>query len=149
MHEPTSTGKEAYSPKGKRKGDFKGGKGKGKGECWNCGEAGHRAYECKNPTKKGKGEGKGYGQEDWRQRWQPGGVRSICGLTEAKTKTDEEGFAEAKPEKAAKTIRRTPARKTSMSDCRPVLTAKSGAFECLQEERDDAEEEQPLVFHSE
>ena len=86
---------------------------------------------------------------NWQQRWQPNGVRSICGLTEAKAKTDEEGFTEVKPEKTAKPTSRAPAPKTSMSDCRPVLMAKSEAFERLQEERDNVEEEQPFEFQSE
>ena len=50
-------------------------------------------------------------------------------------------LADVKTEKAAKPISRAPALKASMSDTRPVLTAKSGASECLREDRDDTEEE--------
>ena len=96
---PPSAGKGAYGYNGKGEGDGKGGKGKGKGECWNCGELGHRPYECKTTPEKGKG--KGCGKENWQQEWQ-NGVHSICRLTEAKAKHDEEGFTAVKPEKAAK-----------------------------------------------
>ena len=36
-----------------------------------------------------------------------------------------------------------------MSDSCPALTGKSGAFECLREENDEAEEEQAFAFQSE
>lgn len=170
-----------------------GGKGKEKGECWNCRETGHRAAGCtntpstgkrsygpkgqkgkwtsieengkerenvgtvdkqgtgptsaKNPSKKGKG--KGYGKGGWQPRWQPSdGVRSICGLKETQAKTDEEGFTDVKTEKTAKSISRDPAPKASMSDNCPALTAKIGAFERLQEEDDETEEEQAFVFQT-
>ena len=32
------------------------GKGKGKGECWNCGQKGHQAAHCTNPPSTGQGQ---------------------------------------------------------------------------------------------
>ena len=45
--------------------NFVKGKGKRKGECWNCGQKGHQAAQCTNPPSAGKGaygyKGKGKG----------------------------------------------------------------------------------------
>ena len=52
------------------------------------------------------------------------------------------------PEEAAKPSDGGPALNASMLDCRPALTVKSGAFECLQEEDEDDEEEEVPGFQS-
>lgn len=101
--------------------------------------------ECKAPEERQRTLMR---KRNWQQRWQPPRVQSICGLTEAKAYTDEEGFTAVRPEKTAKLIDCGPALKTSMLDCCPVLTVKSGAFECLQDEEEDDEEEQVPGFQS-
>ena len=68
---------------------------------------------------------------------------------EAKIKTDEKGFAEVKPEKAARATRRDPAPKGPMSDSCPVLVKKRDAFKCLQEEDEDDEAGKPFIFQTE
>ena len=127
MFQPASAGKGSYGYKGK-------GKGKGKGECWNCGETGHRAYECKNATKKGKG--KAYGEDSWQQGKWNSGAHSICGLKEAKKKIDDEGFKAASSSTAA------------VQDRRLGLQVSGGAFERLQNEDEDDEEEEVQGFQS-
>ena len=99
---------------------------------------------AKNLPKKGKG--KGYGRQSWQQGWQQIGVRSICGLTEAKAKTDEEGFTAVRTEKTVKPADCRPALETSLLDCRPAVKVNSGSFERLQEEDEDDEEEEVPGF---
>ena len=59
---------------GKGKGEQKGSKGSGKskgfqGECWNCGEFGHSAKNCRSPKGKGKGKSKGKGKGKGKGGW--------------------------------------------------------------------------------
>ena len=55
------------------KGNGKGnGKGKGKG-CWNCGEPGHRRFECPYPLGAQESAGKGWPQDTWTKgNWSKG-----------------------------------------------------------------------------
>ena len=78
-------------------------------------------------------------------------MRSISGLTEPKAKTDkEEGFTDVKPEKSANMVEMGgggsfafSSLASSVLDCRPVLKVSGGAFERLQEDEEDEEEEAP------
>jgi hypothetical protein len=57
-------GEDGGKGKGKGKGGGgRGGGGRGGGDdtCFNCGEAGHRSYDCTQPRSGGKGKGKGGG----------------------------------------------------------------------------------------
>ena len=129
LRQSSVCGKRRVRVQGKRERRQQRGERKGKGECWNCGEAGHRFYDRK-----------GCGKDSWQQQWQ-NGARSICGLTESKAKADEEGLTAVKPETSAKTAASCPAPQTPVLDCRPVLRISGGAFERLQEDEEDEEEE--------
>ena len=109
---------------------LQGRKGKGKGECCGCGGFGHRAYECKDPTRRGKG--KGFGKGDWQSRWpqQDGAhtISPICCLKETNTNIDEDGFTEVRPGEAAKALQRGVVPKEE------TTTTKRDTFKIPQEE---------------
>ena len=78
------------------------GKGKGGGVCWTWLKPGHQAKNC--PEGQSKGKGRGYSQYGKSGGNWGSSIRSLCTVRTVEPTTDVEGFIEARPPKASKTM---------------------------------------------